>query len=316
MPAELTDMTIEEISLVDDPANEQARVLIVKAKKSDYKKEDDAENDDDEDDDPVEMDKAEADGLRRLKEAVEKLAPELVRAMVGGEPINPDAASEAAASIMEYNMDIEALSKALGEAESKLETLEKRAEEAEAALAERDEIIKAKDSEIADLRKAAGDDGKWEPSEEEVIKSLPESIRQRLEAAKVAEQELAKARAEGEEREAIAKAKELGVGKPEELGPLLLRVAKGKTTEDDAKALEGLIKALKEQTVAGALFRSFGSTEAVDGDPETLLKAKADEIKKANPSLSFEQAYDKAMTENPALYAAYTVNKRRVAVAA
>lgn len=309
MPADLTEMTIEEISLVDDPANEQARVLIVKAKD---KPEPDDEDEDE--DDLEEMDKAEAAGLRRLKEAVEKIAPELVRAMVGGEPINPEAAGSAAASIMEFNMDIEALSKALGEAESRLETLEKRAEEAEAALAERDEVIKAKDGEIADLKKVKEAD--QEPSEEEVLKSLPESIRKRLEAAKVAEEELAKARAEGEEREAIAKAKDLGVGKPEEVGPLMLRIAKGKSTEDDAKALEGLLKGLKEQTVTGALFKSFGSAAAVEGDPETLLKAKAEEIKKANPALTFEQAYDKAMTENPSLYNAYTVAKRRAAVAA
>lgn len=134
MPQNLTDMTIEEISLVDDGANEDARVVIVKAKS----------------------------GLPG-------------HAVPGGDdPSNPDAAAMAAASIKEFQMDIETLSKALEDAEAKLAALEKRASDAEAALKDAEEVVKAKDAEIAEINKA-----KNPPSDEEVLKALPEAIRKR-----------------------------------------------------------------------------------------------------------------------------------------
>lgn len=310
MAQDLSDMTIEEISLVDDPANEQARVLIVKAKGgAKGKKAPHMEPDGDEGKPDGDGDGDEADTAMRLKKALDEIAPELVQAVTGGKPVNPEAAAMAAASLKEYHMDIETLSKALEDAEARLETLEKRATDAEAGLAEANEIIKAKDAELETVNKAAGgeEDG---PSEEEIIKSLPESIRKRLEDAKVAEEELAKAKAKAEEDEAIAKAKELGVGKAEEIGPLLLRVRKGMTTEADATTIETLLKAFSAVSDKSLLFKSMGSDDASDGEPETLLKAKADEIKKANPGLTDAQAYTKATEENPDLYNAYVAKRR------
>lgn len=312
MAQDLSDMTIEEISLVDDPANEQARVLIVKAKGgAKGKKAPHMEPDGDEGKTDGDGDGDEAEAAMRLKKALDEIAPELVQAVIGGDPINPEAAGEAAASLKEYVMDIENLSKALEDAEARLETLEKRATDAEAALNEANEIIKAKDAELEAVNKAAGGEGD-DNSEEEIIKSLPESIRKRLEAAQAVEEELAKAKAKAEEDEAIAKAKELGVGNADELGPMLLRVRKGMTTEADAAAIETLLKSFSEVSGKSLLFKSMGSDAAVDGDPEALLKAKADEIKKANSGLTDAQAYVKATEENPALYNAY-IAKRRAA---
>lgn len=308
MAQDLSDMTIEEISLVDDPANEQARVLIVKAKKGKAYKSEGEEDDEEEQEEASEMEIAAA---MRLKKALEEIAPDVVQAVVGGEPINPEAAGEAAASLKEYTMDIEVLSKALEDAEARLDTLEKRATDAEAALADANEIIKAKDAELEAVTKANGGEEEG-PSEEEVIKSLPESIRKRLEEADQAQEELAKAKAKAEEDEAVAMAKSLNVGKAEELGPVLLRVRKGMTTEADADTIERLLKSLGEVSVKSLLFKSMGSDAAVDGEPEALLKAKADEIKKANQSLTDAQAYAKATEENPHLYNAY-IAKRRAA---
>ncbi len=305
MAQDLSEMTIEEISLVDDPANEQARVLIVKAKGGKAAK---SEDEDEEEEQPS----AEEVGVAmRLKKALEEIAPDVVHAVVGGEPINPEAAGEAAASLKEYVMDIEALSKALEDAEARLETLEKRATEAEAALADANEIIKTRDAELEAVSKSS-EEAEAAPSEEEVIKSLPESIRKRLEEADKATEELAKAKAKAEEDEAVAKAASLGVGKADELGPVLLRVRKGMTTEADAGVIENLLKSLAEVSVKSLLFKSMGSDAAVDGDPEAMLKAKADEIKKAKPELTDAQAYAKATEENPHLYNAY-VAKRRAA---
>lgn len=277
MPQKLTDMIIDEISLVDEPANDSARVVIVKAKT-----------------DP---------------------------AGIAGDP---DAADAVAAHLKEQQMDIENLSKALEDAEAKLDALEKRADDAEAQLKDAGEVIKQRDAQIASLTEevskakakkqyAKEEDEEEEEDEAEVMKSLPASIRKRLEEAKAAQEEVAKMKAEKDEAEAIAKAKAIGVGDPAVLGPLLMRVAKGSTTADDAATLEGIFKSLGEVQKGHnvLLFKSLGSSAAVDGEPEAVLKAKADEIfKSAAGKLTKEQAYAKAMDENPGLYQAYIAKRR------
>lgn len=286
MAQKLTDMIIDEISLVDDPANEQARVVITKA----------------------------------------KAAPE---GQTGSEGSSDNIETASADQFKEFQMDMENLAKALEDAEAKLETLEKRTSDAEAALADATEVIKAKEAEIAELQKGykakaekgdkaeKSDDADMDDEDEDkkVMKSLPESIKKRLEdfekRAAEAETTLAKMREEKDTADAIAKAKTLNFGKAEEIGPLLMRVTKGLTTAADAELLERLFKAAGEQGKVTNLFRSVGSDTAVEGDPEVLMKAKAEEIRKANTGMSFEQAYAKAMDENPSLYNAY-VAKRRV----
>lgn len=279
MAQKLTDMIIDEISIVDDPANEQARVVITKM----------------------------------------KAAPE---GQTGSEGLSGDDDTASADQYKEFQMDMENLAKALEDAEAKLETLEKHTSDAEAALADATEVIKAKEAEIEELQKGykakanKSDDGDLDDEDEEkkVMKSLPESIRKRLEdfekRAAEAETTLAKMREEKDTAEAIAKAKTLNFGKAEEVGPLLMRVTKGLTTQADAELLERLFKAAGEQGKVTALFRSVGSDTAVDGDPEVLLKAKAGEIQKANNGMTFEQAYTKAMEDNPSLYNAYVAKRR------
>lgn len=309
MATEISDMVIDEISLVDDPANEQARVVIVKAKKkpsAGYMSKAE-ESDEDEDDEESEED------LEMLKEAAEELNKRVQRTRSGGSP-EPDAASMAAASLKEYEMDIESLSKALEDAEAKLTTLSKRVDEAEGALAEAHEIIKAKDAEIDTVRKsgASNDDD----AEEAFFKSLPAKVRKRLEdseaIAKAAQAELTAMRDKAETTEAIAKARGYKIGNPDTVGPLMLRIAKGLTTQADVEVLEAVLKGAGEVTEKSDLFRSMGSDSGSDTDPESILKTKAEEIRKANSGMSFEQAYEKAMVLNPSLYQAY-ISKRRTA---
>lgn len=324
MTTKLTDMTIDEISLVDDPANGEARVMIVKAKNPKNpmagtdaemsEMDEDMPDDEEAEAKPKPKKKMQAplpyenmdDRLLKFRDAledaeltdeqtdaVEKAAEELVAFAV--------TATETASAAKEKTMDLEQLSKALGEAEAKLAALEKRADEADAALAEANEIIKEKDVELSSVRKSAGE------GEDEVLKSLPEAIRKRLEDA---EAEIAKVRAENEEREAVAKAKSLGVGEPDKVGPLLLRVEKGMTTADDAKVLTALLKGVGEIAVKSALFKALGSAASEEGSPEEQLQAKADEIAKSNPKLTKEQAYAEAMKQNPQLYNQYVAKRR------
>ena len=291
---ELVDMEILEISLVDEPANDDARVVIVKSKSTS------PENEPDDEDTMTKTAVSAAKVAAALLSAMTALSPQIVeKALAEGFSANPDAAAVAADILKETVMDITELSKALETAEAQVEALEKRATAAEDALKLANEAIaKAKAPPAA------------EPTEEEVLKTLPESIRKRIEKGKADEIALAKMAEEKEEKEAIAKAKELKVAEPEKVGPLLVRVAKGKTTADDVKVIETLLKQNAAVMAASSLFKSIGSAAAVDGNPEEILKAKAVEIQKGTPSLTFAQAYDEALKQNPEVYQAY-VTKRR-----
>lgn len=328
---ELTDMEITEISLVDEPANDDARVVIVKAK-SGFKPCDDCkdpkgcmakgkcavEKSMDGDEDDMEGDEDMDEGKGKMKKsaaplspakvagailtAITELSPQIVeKALAEGFSADNEAADMAEEIIKETIMDISALSKALEDAEAKMETLEKRASDAEAALKEaNDTIAKAK---------AASEQG--EPSEEEVLKSLPEAIRKRLEKAKEDEATIAKMAAEAEEKEAVEKARSMKVSEPEKVGPMLLRIAKGKSTTEDAKAIEAILKQNAAIIEKAPIFKSIGTAAAVEGDPEELLKAKAAEIQKAaDGKKSFAQAYDEALVQNPSLYDAYIAKRR------
>lgn len=331
MANELTDMEITEISLVDEPANDDARVVIVKAK-SGFKPCDDCKDpkgcmakgkcavmksmDGDEDDMDEEDDMEEAKGRMKksaapispakvagaILTAITELSPQIVeKALAEGFSADSDAAGMAEEIIKETIMDMTTLSKALEEAEAKMEALEKRASNAETALKEaNDTIAKAKAAEPA-----------AEPSEEEVLKSLPEAIRKRLEKAKEDEATIAKMAADAEEKEAVEKARSMKVAQPEKVGPMLLRIAKGKSTADDAKVIEAILKQNAAIIEKAPIFKSIGTAAAVEGDPEEILKAKAAEIQNASEGrMSFAQAYDEALKRNPSIYDAYIAKRR------
>ena len=328
MAKELSDIVIEEISLVDAGANGEAKVVIAKRKggvcKSCGAKEGVMKDckdcngtgmkkteDGDEDEMPTKVRKI----LVNIPGAIEEFASAIIAkaALAGGISADPEAASAAASSLKEYLMDQEAILKALEEAEAKLATLAKRADDAEA-------LVAAKDEEIAKLK------GAPPASEEDVLKSLPESARElvlkaRKEAADAAASAAASAAAiekmrnEKDEAEAISKAASFKFGDAKVLGPLLSRVAKGKTTAEDATVIEGVLKQAGAMASNSVLLKSLGVDTAVEGDPETLLKAKAEEIRKAKPELSPEAAYSEAMDANPALYNAYIAKRRAPAAA-
>lgn len=321
---ELTDMEITEISLVDEPANDDARVVIVKAKSKPPMDEeadpDEAEPDGDEDDaeEEAEEEAEKPKGKGKMMKsaaplsaarvagailtAINELSPQIVeKALAEGFSANSEAASMAEEIIKETIMDITQLSKALEEAEAKMEALEKRASDAETALKDANDTI----------AKAKATAPQEEPNEEEVLKSLPEAIRKRLEKAKEDEAVIAKMAADAEEKEAIAKARDLKVAEPEKVGPLLLRIAKGKTTAEDAKMIEVVLKQHAAISAASPLFKSIGSAAAVEGDPEEILKAKAAEIQKGSDGkMTFAQAYDEALKQNPSVYDAYIAKRR------
>lgn len=317
MAKELTNLVIDEISLVDDPANEDAKVAIFKGKKKPT--EGCAKSDPDMDGDDEEKDDTDGDAkvkkvadeteaiMRHVPAALEECAQLIIEkaAIAGGVSADSVAALNAASSLKEFTMDIQELSKALEDAEAKLATLEKRATDAE-------DIVKAKDEEIAVLKGAAA----VTASDEDVIKSAPEPVQKMLlearERASVAEAVINKMKDEQELSESITKAKDLNFGDPEKVGPLLQRIGKGRTVDGDVELIEQLLKQAGEVSKGNKLFSSIGSNGGDAHDPLAAIVAKGEEIRKSNPGMTKEQAEAQAIETDPSLYAAYLA-KRRVA---
>lgn len=284
----LTNLKITEISLVDDPANEEARVEIWKSRAGK----------------PEEMpDWSAVTGA--VVDAITELAPTIVqKALAAGGAAAPGAETVARAIVTEIVMDLEAVAKALETAEARITEITKRADDAEAAVAAKEaEITKMK----AELTPAA-------TSDEEVLKGLPEVVRKRLEAAEqaaaAAQDEVRKSREKGERDTFVAKAKSLKVGDPEKVGDLMMRVAKGKTEPTDVDMIDALLRQAATIASQSPLFKSLGGAAAVDGDPDEVVKAKAEAIRKAKPGTTFEQAYDEVMRAEPHLYDAVLAKRR------
>ena len=293
---DLSDMVIEEISLVDEPASPGAHVEIFKRAGAQ---------------DDTSMSAAAV--IATVLNAMEAMSDEIItKALTGSGSGSADQSELAKAVFNEVLMDITELNKALQEAEDRIAAAEGAITKANADHAAE---LAAKDGEIAKLngeiqkgKKKKGDGADKEPDgdpdDEEFMKSLPESIRKQLEEGREAKVELAKAREKQELDAAIAKAKTLGSGDPEVIGPLLLRVRKGMTTEADASALETLLKSTAKIVDASNLFRVAGAGGGgAEAEPDAIMKAKAEDIfKAANGGLTKEQAYTQACNENPQIY--------------
>jgi hypothetical protein len=298
MAKRLTNMQIDEVSIVDDPANEEARVVIVKTRGG-----------------GADM----AEIAKSLQGALEALSPQIVeKALADLGAVNPDAVEAATAIMKEAVMDLDAMTKALEAAEASVEELKKAKAKLEADNADLDKKAKdaeAKAKEAEDKMTKALEDvakAKAAPEDEDAafLKSLPEGARERIlkDRAALADATAAieKANSEKEEAAYIEKAKDLG-GDAKVLGPVLMRIAKGKTTEADATAIETMLKSMAAIAAKSPLFKSIG-TGAGDpnaGDPEAMLKSKAEAIQKANEGMTYAVAYTKALEENPELYAEY-----------
>lgn len=207
------------------------------------------------------------------------------------------------------------------------------AEELQAALTKAEEERDAAQAELAKaekkLKKATKAEGD-EPETTKVDKSaLTPEVRALVEKAEQAEKdaaeriakaekdaqeaaEIAKAeRAQRVEKEFIAKAETEfpHLGDPAELGPRLMRMSETLTKEDYDAHLETL-KASNEQIAKGNLFGELGAggdgriSDTGAADAEKLSK-RAEEIRKADTSLSNYEAMQLALRENPEAQAAY-----------
>lgn len=186
--------------------------------------------------------------------------------------------------------------------EGENETLAKAVEDAEAENAELQSQIEKMvpaESTPEDIEKAAL--AKADPA----VVALIQKQEQRLAEAEA----IAKAERDTRlDREFISKAEQMPMltEDPASFGPVLRRIAENLSAED-AAAVDTVLKAANAQIAAGNLF----STVGVTGATTTVAKAaeaKAAEIKKADPTLTDEQALAKAYETDPGLLAEAMTN--------
>ncbi|WIC89144.1 hypothetical protein SEA_OTTAWA_98 [Arthrobacter phage Ottawa] len=91
------------------------------------------------------------------------------------------------------------------------------------------------------------------------------------------------------------------------VAPALRRVAL--LDADLAKAVETALSAADAQLATGTVFKEVGNPGNGEGSATERINKAASAIREADPSLSTSQAFVKAISDNPELYAAYTAEK-------
>lgn len=239
-------------------------------------------------------------GIAQFQDAsAAELAVLTEAAKTGDTDIHKSAASSAKQIVLENVMTLQELQAKAAELQTRVESAtaettvqknradaaEARAVAAEAALAAANETIE----------KAKPRD------EEEILKSLPEAIRNELVAGRQAREAAAL------ETE-IVKARSFGVAEPEVVAKamLSLRALDAESTTVIEKALSS-VKAANDG--AEKILKNLGVTkEVLEDDPEAELDAKAEEIVKAK-GVSKAEAIVQATAADPSLYE--RIQKRR-----
>lgn len=280
----LYDVSLNEISLVDAGANADARVVLMKR-----------------DEDNMEVEKTE------------------------GQPAAPEAP---VAPVTEtQGEDLSALTKALEDAEAALEELSKGLDEASDEI---ERLAGENETLAAENEILKGDIAKRDVPVEDVLKGVDEPVRKAFEALEArlnaAEAVAKRAAEEAETGEYIAKARAFGnlPVAAEVLGPILRRVRKNESTEQDLGELERVLTAANAALEGpgavskgeGAvekkgLFEEVGKRGAEGVTAADRINQAAKEIRKSAPNLSEAEAFTKALDQTPALYSEYLAERRK-----
>lgn len=197
------------------------------------------------------------------------------------------------------------------ELEAQLAAMEGEFAELKKSLDARDAAVAAAEAQVqaltAELAKAKAAPQTPEAIEKAMLDAMPAPAREAFVQTRTllakAQADLEAAQIQRETETAIGKAKGYGYGDPNTIGPLMLRVAKGKTTAEDVATIETLLTGAGALVGKSKVFGMIGSAAPVVGSPEDVLKAKTEEIRKAKPELTDAQAYVLALEQNPDLYA-------------
>ncbi|MFQ5473500.1 MAG: hypothetical protein ACE5FA_11550 [Dehalococcoidia bacterium] len=202
----------------------------------------------------------------------------------------------------------------VGKLEARVAELEKKNAELEAAAKAQDKFQEFRSKLSPSLQKAFDDMSNGEREQfmaSHKIGKGNDPVAKALESLEKRHEEVQKQLDGMKRREAIQKTrdeliKDLG-GQVEDVDKLATAVVKLRAVDEDAAGeLLRQYKATAAQAKAGGLFRVIGKDRGVDAsDPEVMLQKHADEIRKAAPDLTREQAYSRAMQEHRDLYDQY-----------
>lgn len=296
MPNRLKDISVVEMSLVDNPAEPNARVALFKR--------DDSDDDGKAEDGPLKSFLKTLGVIAKDDEAVEQMEDDLQKeaddlASDDGDDSNDEGRDD---SSTEESMDLD---KSTLDPEV-VEAIDKAEEEKAEALAK----AEALQVQVDELTKAA-EDAKSEDDPEDLLKSADPAIRELVQKAQdEAEEATAIAKAEREkrlDREFFEKADSLPniEGETSELADLLKSVA-GVVDADTFAKLEEILRAADSQLATAELFKSVGVEGEAEGDDAygKLVKI-AKRYQEADESMTYEAAFDQAVEKNPDLYDEY-----------
>lgn len=158
---------------------------------------------------------------------------------------------------------------------------------------------------------------------EDVLKQAPEAVQKALatltERVEKAESESRRYAEQIEKAEWTAKALPLVEHLPtsaEVMGGILQRVAKGNSTVQDADELERVFKAVNQAARAGGtLFKELGSAHAASVNTTSRIESMAEEVRKQAPELTPQQAVAQVLAQHPTLYTDYLIEHRAAAAA-
>ena len=146
---------------------------------------------------------------------------------------------------------------------------------------------------------------------EEILKGLSEPVRKMLEdaqAATKAAEAIAKQFAEEKIAKKYEDAAAIYKSIPGETSDLAIVMKTLATADEKAYAkFETILAAVNKGIEEGSLFKEMGkgNVSKTVGTATAALNSAAEEVKKATPSLTKEQAYAKAIVANPELYKQY-----------
>ena len=317
----LLDMSISEISLVDRPANDGARAEF--AKRADKQ-----------------ANAGEKPMRNSIKKNVQKFADQDVDTMVDdeiegaeGDYVDGDEGDDEEVSLEEI---AEALDEAAAiiEAEAEADPDDESVVKIHKALvggayllalaADMDEELDYAGEEIAkrDLRidelsgqiRKSGMEPVAKAADDLDLASLPEPIRKQLEEGQTALSEVVKMRAEQELATIRKRVETAGISQSEAVSHLLIRVAKGASTQADADFILDMLASAGNVAKAETLLKTFGEREGGEGDQfDVRLAAAVQPIMKAarerGDSMSEQEAIAKAYVADPKLYEEYLARK-------
>lgn len=305
MATRLKKLRLSELSLVDNPANADAVITLAKRM-------DDGEDDGDTVEKGRKMfsDVKAASSIWQLTDALNQS----IRSILDDED-DEDKRADIEATVDEFKEAVASLvKKDAGEDTD----LDEDADDVEKGLDEDEDGEEYDDDDDFDTELVGEDDNASTTSEdgmsksltqdapatdEDIMKNLPESVRKRIEdaerVAKEASENIAKMLEEKAAAEAVTLAKSMLGAVPGDA--TVLGAALRKMSDAEKAELDRVLKAHNAALKTAKVFEAVGDAGA-DSDETAAINKRAEDIRKANPSMTREQAIAQALEESPDAY--------------